>query len=263
MAEACNNLWPWFSRILDNSMMPSWPGRQAIQLNDSSPAAHNNLANVLTEQRRLDEAGTQYRRALELSILPIRQASLRSGLAYPAAAAISSTDTFLRIPLGSMADSPRDLNGNRSGMEARCMDSACFLYVRPGTRRCPPIHLLRLAHRGARRSGRRRMSAPPCSNSSRSVNGVGKVLAAGDPLPMIDCHLPLTSLPSVFQTNRETIPRETPYLFAQSRPARSLGKGDSVRIARAHGLAWPGPAACATAGIDSAFRFQRFFPSCT
>jgi tetratricopeptide (TPR) repeat protein len=46
----------------------------------------------------------------------------------------------------------------------------------------------------------------------RTVAGASEVAAAGDPLPVFDCHCPLLSLPRVFKTDLATIPDTVPYL---------------------------------------------------
>ena len=75
----------------------------------------------------------------------------------------------------------------------------------------------------------------------RGVKGVAGVVAAGDPLPPFDLHVPMLSQPLVFKTTNETIPREVPYLAAD--PARCeswrvrLG-ADRPRLRV--GLAWAG-----------------------
>jgi len=83
-----------------------------------------------------------------------------------------------------------------------------------------------------------------CPASQKSllaeVPGVHLSVASGEPLPDFDCHLPVMSLPRVFQTRLETIPREFPYLFP---PLESLAVwtekfsgSDGMRV----GLVWAG-----------------------
>jgi tetratricopeptide (TPR) repeat protein len=49
-----------------------------------------------------------------------------------------------------------------------------------------------------------------------TLEGVDRLVEAGQPLPPFDCHCPLLSLPLAFSTNETSIPAATPYLFAQS-----------------------------------------------
>lgn len=50
----------------------------------------------------------------------------------------------------------------------------------------------------------------------RSFTMRGTLLAAGEPLPQVDCHCPLLSLPLAFGTQADTIPGGVPYLTAAS-----------------------------------------------
>jgi len=45
-----------------------------------------------------------------------------------------------------------------------------------------------------------------------SLTGI-EIIVSGDPLPHFDCHLPLLSLPFVFNTSVESIPASVPYLY--------------------------------------------------
>jgi Tfp pilus assembly protein PilF len=74
----------------------------------------------------------------------------------------------------------------------------------------------------------------------RHMPDIGQVIAAGDPLPYFDAHLSLLSLPRVFQTTLESIPRVVPYLRAPEervRLWRGRLRGDGRRRV---GLVWAG-----------------------
>ena len=68
------------------------------------------------------------------------------------------------------------------------------------------------------------------------------VVAAGEALPGADFHVPLMTLPLRFGTELESIPADTPYLFADPKGAREwadrLGAGPEPRV----GIAWRGSA---------------------
>lgn len=49
-----------------------------------------------------------------------------------------------------------------------------------------------------------------------TVPGIGQLVAAGDPLPHFDVHIPVMSLPLAFRTMLETIPRNVPYVSADA-----------------------------------------------
>lgn len=53
---------------------------------------------------------------------------------------------------------------------------------------------------------------PPLADLVATCPGIDQVIADGSPLPHFDLHVPLLSLPSVFQTVPASIPSEIPYL---------------------------------------------------
>lgn len=71
----------------------------------------------------------------------------------------------------------------------------------------------------------------------KSLSGV-EVIVFGESLPHFDCHLPLLSLPLVFNTTVETIPASVPYLSPDQEDIeiwrRRLGQKKAFRI----GIAW-------------------------
>lgn len=74
----------------------------------------------------------------------------------------------------------------------------------------------------------------------RHMPELDQVIAAGDPLPSFDAHLSLMSLPRVFQTTLESIPRVVPYLRVPEERAclwRGRLSGDGRRRV---GLVWAG-----------------------
>jgi len=74
------------------------------------------------------------------------------------------------------------------------------------------------------------------------LQGVSRVLTAGDPLPDFDYHCPLLSLPLAFATNLASIPAAPAYLSADasrvSRWRARLGAKSTIRV----GLMWSGNA---------------------
>ncbi len=87
------------------------------------------------------------------------------------------------------------------------------------------------------------LAQPVLADLLATCPGVDRVIAHGDPLPPFDFHLPLLSLPRVFQTRLDTIPAEVPYLDVPERVpnrdwiAQVLAASEGrVRI----GYAWAG-----------------------
>lgn len=62
------------------------------------------------------------------------------------------------------------------------------------------------------------------------------VVSAGDPLPDFDRHLPLLSLPRIFEARLDNIPTATPYLQAPPGAALPPGRAGTVAV----GLVWGG-----------------------
>ena len=79
-------------------------------------------------------------------------------------------------------------------------------------------------------------------NLLQGLDGVDILVKTGDPLPDFDYHCPLLSLPLAFQTNLNSIPEPTPYLFVKSLKLATwkdrLGEKTKPRI----GLVWSGNA---------------------
>jgi tetratricopeptide (TPR) repeat protein len=81
---------------------------------------------------------------------------------------------------------------------------------------------------------------PALKRLLQGLEGSGRVLARGEPLPDFDVHCPLLSLPGAFDTTLATIPARLPYLSAD--PALTadwagrLGARESMRV----GLVWSG-----------------------
>jgi hypothetical protein len=74
----------------------------------------------------------------------------------------------------------------------------------------------------------------------RGLAGAARVIAKGDPLPNIDFHCPLPSLPLAFRTGLSSIPARIPYLPAPPAP-KHRGALAGKRLPKI-GLAWAGNA---------------------
>jgi tetratricopeptide (TPR) repeat protein len=95
----------------------------------------------------------------------------------------------------------------------------------------------------------------PLLRIARTVAGVSQIIAAGDPLPPVDCHCPLLSLPKVFKTELATIPSTVPYLSppadAAATWAARIGEAPGFKV----GLVWAGT----SAGALELRLFQQMF----
>lgn len=79
---------------------------------------------------------------------------------------------------------------------------------------------------------------PALKRLLHSVEGVAEVVVAGEPLPSFECHLPMMSLPLMFETTLESIPTYIPYLAAAPDDIKvwqqRLGSAKAFRV----GLVW-------------------------
>jgi len=82
----------------------------------------------------------------------------------------------------------------------------------------------------------------PLVSLMRQLPGVEAVVARGGPLPDFDAHCPIMSLPFVFGTTLQTIPNQTPYLWAD--PVKVAGWAKRLEPAKGLrvGLVWAGGA---------------------
>jgi Flp pilus assembly protein TadD len=104
------------------------------------------------------------------------------------------------------------------------------------------IQFVRYAAMAAQRGGDVIVGCPPSLAALfRTTRGVSRVIAAGQPLPPFDVHLPLASLPRVLGTTLATIPVDVPYLSADAARLAAwrerIGRhGRSANV----GLVWAG-----------------------
>jgi tetratricopeptide (TPR) repeat protein len=84
---------------------------------------------------------------------------------------------------------------------------------------------------------------PELTRLLAGLEGVDVLVTAGEPLPAFDYHCPLLSLPLALRTVIETIPADTPYLFADAQASARWGSriGEAVpRNMLKVGLVWAG-----------------------
>lgn len=75
-----------------------------------------------------------------------------------------------------------------------------------------------------------------------SLRWATKIVSSADPPPAYNFHCPLLSLPHIFDASADSIPSETPYLFAEADKVsdwkKRLGKKTALRV----GIVWSGSA---------------------
>jgi Flp pilus assembly protein TadD len=211
---------------------------RALELDPNSSEAYNNLGSVLLEMGRLDEAESGFCRALELApgfddarvnhamLLLLRGDEERGWPLYEARLHLTPS------PRRDFAQPMWD-GGPLQGQRV-------LIHAEQGLG--DAIHFIRYAPLVAGRGGEVVVECrSPLVELFRTVKGVREVVADSDPLPPFDVHVPMLSLPLLFQTGRATMPKDVPYLLVD--PARRdvwkkrLGENrPRLRI----GLCWAG-----------------------
>lgn len=219
--------------------------RRAIQLNPQSHAAYLNLGNALRERDDFDGAMQAYQQSLRLGRPPEEPLvnigdMLRSIGRYDESRAVLE-EVLRNAPESILAHRTLALVLLLHGEFARGWAEAEWRLRAPkssGSRFVQPmwdgrglngqtvllhfeqglgdtIHFARYAPLVAARGGRVILEVQPgLARLMRTLNGVDQVVARGEPLPSFDVHAPLLSLPHLFQTTPDTIPRDVPYLRA-------------------------------------------------
>lgn len=193
--------------------------RCALQIDPRRPTVLNNLGVVLTSQGQLDEAVTVLRHLLEIDP---DYAEGHWNLAVALLAAGSYRDGWREFEWRFKKSNPvpeRPFAAPRWDGSA-LHGKTVLLHAEQGFG--DTIQFVRYVSMVAGRGGRVivECQVPALKELLLSVAGVTAVVAAGEPLPPFDCHIPLMSLPLVFGTTPETIPAQIPYLSA---PAAKVG----------------------------------------
>ena len=201
--------------------------------------AHSNLGNTLKSLGRLDEAIAAYNTAIGCKP-DYAPAHFNLGIGLLLAGDFSNgwTEYDWRWRGGIKEQKPKDV----STPEWRGEDlngRTILLYAEQGLG--DTIQFCRYAPLVAARGGRVVLEAPrSLLRLLAGLQGVDRLIAAGDPLPACDFHCPLMSLPHVFGTTLATIPASIPYLPVEA-PRRQhwqqrLGPVTGRRV----GIIWAG-----------------------
>jgi tetratricopeptide (TPR) repeat protein len=212
--------------------------RKAIQIEPNFPEAHFNLATIFHAQLKSKESIHCYQRALHLrpgyadahqaySMLLLQHGDFERG--WP------EYEWRLKSQCSSdaRATSQPFWNGERLGQE-----QAVLLRIDQGIG--DAFQFSRYASLVKQSAGKVLMHCPrKLIPLLSSCPGVDQFIPDDTELPFFDYHAYLTSLPLVFGTTLETIPRQTPYLFAGSKLVeqwRSRLPAGAFRV----GIAWQG-----------------------
>lgn len=227
----------------------------ALALQPNYAAAWSNRGNVLSDMNQPDEAERSYRRALELAPSFV-DAWNNLGLALvdlnQHAQALSSYERALAInPVAVETHWNRSLcllqtgqfeagwreyewRWQRARLKAgqRGFDAPLWLGDFPIDGKTILLHaeqglgdtlqFCRYAALVSKLGAKVVLEAPaPLLRLLATLDGVDRLVEAGQPLPPFDCHCPLLSLPLALRTDEASIPATTPYLFAHAEATRA------------------------------------------
>lgn len=243
---------------------------RVLALRPDFPDAHNNAGNALKHLGRFDEAMRHYDRALALKP-DYAEAHFNKAIALQGAgeldAALAAYDRAIAADPGHV-----DAHWNKSLVllllgryeegwalyEWRWKRKRTREFAAPAWGGGEPLEgrtILLHAEQGfgdalqfcryaplvARRGARVLLEVPPeLVAVMRSLAGVERVIARGEPLPAFDLHSPLLSLPHAFHTDLAHVPSDVPYLHAmpekRARWREKLGPATKRRV----GVLWSG-----------------------
>ncbi len=185
--------------------------RHALSINPRHADAHNNLSNALLRLGRLDEACQHNDQALRIN--PVHGTALwdRSLLALLQGNFLEGWPDYERR-WGLPQVAPR--NFSRPRWDGRPLDGkTILLHAEQGLG--DTVQFVRFASLVKERGGTIILACqPPLVRLMARVPAISTVVAMGTQLPPYDVHAPLLSLPGIFETSVETIPRQVPYLIA-------------------------------------------------
>ncbi len=247
--------------------------QQAIRVRPDFAAAHSNLGGVLQSLGRLDEAHASFQRAVELAPhMPELHYNLGTALKFlgqPAA----GIDCFERA-LALQPDYAAPLSGRGMALlsmgqfaegwagyehRVRCPQFDTLHFPQPRWDGSPlegrtllihceqglgdTLQFIRYVKLARRLGDQIIVAAQPALIPLLACSGITGLVSREAPLPAFDVHAPLLSLPYIFRTEVDTVPREIPYLAADpgriEKWRRELNRHKGWKI----GIAWQGRAA--------------------
>ena len=213
--------------------------RDALRRRPDSAEVNNNLGVALKDANRLAEAVAAFRRAVQLDpgygaahsnlgVALLACGQFREGFAHYEWRWQAGLDTLVPRSLPVPEWTGDDLAGRTILLHAEQGLGDTLQFVRYA-----PL----LARRGARVILE---VQPPLTRLLQGLTGVAQVIAGGEPLPPVDAHLPLLSMPWRLGTMALTIPAETPYLRADADQVRRWRDRLDRHGRRSVGLVWAG-----------------------
>ncbi len=238
-AEAHNNLGNMLAG-LDRADAAEQAYRTALNLRPDYVNALHNLGKLLSEQGRRDEAADSLERALSIDPGHART-RLSLGTLHLLKGEFSEG-----WPLYESRWEAEDFTSPRRSFSQPTWDGASLegrtLLIHAEQGFGDSVQFVRYATLAAECGGPVIVECPaPLRAVFSTVNGISRVVTSGTRLPHFDVQIPMMSLPQVFGTHLETIPRDVPYIAADAVRCDFwrewlCEKGPSRKV----GLAWAG-----------------------
>ncbi|HUY90073.1 MAG TPA: tetratricopeptide repeat protein [Pirellulales bacterium] len=246
--------------------------RRALEIKPDYAEAHNNLGIVLSQQGEYEEAISRYRRAIELKP-DYAEAYSNMGITFTELGRLEESlesynealrlkedypDAYMNRALAFLVKGDFERGWREYEWRWKCKDFNPRKFGKPRWEGEPLDGRRIMLHaeqgfgdtfqfvRYARlvkeeRGGTVIVWCPkPLIPLLRHCPYIDQLTVEGDALPEFDVHLPLLSLPKIFETTLEMVLRETPYLFAKpeliERWREEFGYIDAFKI----GINWQG-----------------------
>ena len=214
---------------------------RALACNPRLATVFNNRGNLLRSRKRFAEASRDYREALALdpdsveAHYNIGQLALIQGdfaLGWP-------EYEWRRLIEEAKQISPRSLPQAAWSGESSLEGKRIFLYAEQGLG--DTIQFCRYTSLVAALGARTILEVQPAlGDVLADLEGVSELILAGSLVPPADYQCSLMSLPGVFKTTLETIPRKVPYLHADPQGIERCRQMLGPRMRPRLGLSWSG-----------------------
>ena len=212
--------------------------RRALELGEA-PSLYFNLGNVLKDQHRADEAVDAFNRAIDMRsdfaeahvhlafALLLRGDFEQAWREYEWRWAVPVFGTPVRKLPQPMWDG--------KGLDGQCI----LLHAEQGFG--DTLQFARYAAVANRMGGRVVLECEPqLTRLMETAAGVERAVPRGDTVTGFDCHAPLLSVPRLLGTTIDTIPGDSPYLFAPAAAATKWKERLAGEAGLKVGIAWQG-----------------------
>jgi tetratricopeptide (TPR) repeat protein len=212
--------------------------RRAIQIDPHSADFYSNLGVVLTDSGQFDDGLRSYRQAVNLAPAdPLYHWNLAINLLLNGEfrQGWEEFEWRLRVPGRKLSRAFPQPQWNGSDLTGKTI----LLHAEGGFG--DALQFIRYLPNVSQRGGQIILECQPeLVGLFTPLQGISTIIRRSDALPHFDFHIPLQSLPNVFQTTLENIPASVPYLTTPQDSAQYWKERLSSEQGPKVGLAWAG-----------------------